>query len=147
MRPIILTLFTTLALLLSCQKEENKNPGGTWSISVGATPPTINPLSSTTNDASIIQGFALEGLLDSHPDTLDWRPGLAESWEIKDNDMTFEFTIRTGVQWHDGKPLSVEDVKFSFDIIFKDDYPMQKIRPYFENFHPPTIIGPQQDSV
>ena len=143
---MMLTLLVTLALLLSCQKGVNKDQGlgRTWSISVGATPPTINPLSSTTGDASIIQAFALEGLLDSHPDTLDWRPGLAESWEVKNNDTTFEFTLRKGVQWHDGKPLTVEDVKFSFDIIFKDDYPMQKIRPYFENFHSPTIIGPHK---
>ena len=32
-------------------------------------------------------------------------------------------------------------MKFSFYIIFRDDYSTHAIRPYFENFHPPTIIG------
>lgn len=139
-------MLITLALLLSCNKGERQDqyPGGTWSISVGATPPTINPLSSTTVGATTIQEFALEGLLDADPDTLEWRPGLASSWEVKDNGMTFEFTIRQGVQWHDGKSFTAADVKFSFDIIFRDDYPMQRSRPYFENFHSPTIIGPHK---
>ena len=139
-------LLCNLTFLASCNRGEKRDrgPGGTWFISVGVTPPTINPLSSTTLDARTIQGFALEGLLDSDPDTLDWRAGLAKTWEIKDDGMTFEFTLREGVKWHDGRALTVEDVKFSFDIIFRDDYPTQRIRTYFENFFPPTIIGPQK---
>ena len=138
--------FAALLTLLSCNQDKKKPqyPGGTWAISVGATPPTINPLSSTTVDASTIQEFALEGLLDADLDTNDWRPALAESWEIKDDGMIFEFTLRQGIKWHDGRPFTVEDVKFSFDIIFRDDYPMQHLRPYFDNFHSPTILGPRK---
>ena len=139
-------IFSLLLTVLSCSGGKNKPqyPGGTWSISVGSTPPTINPLSSTTIDASTIQSFALEGLLDSDPDTLEWRPALAKDWKIKDDGMLFEFTIREGVTWHDGKPFTVEDVKFSFDIIFRNDYPTQRIRPYFENITSPTIIAPNK---
>ena len=145
---IAIAFFATflLTIFLSCTKQEraDRYPEGKWAINAGASPPTINPLSSTTMGASTIQGFVIEGLLTSDLDTLEWKAGLAESWEIKDDSKTFEFTLRKGIKWHDGKPFSVEDVKFSFDIIFKDDYPTQRIRAYFENFYPPTILGPHK---
>lgn len=130
-----------LISLIACNKEKkDKKTDNTWFASTGVTPPTIHPLESTTGDASQIQSFVLEGLLDMDPDTLDWRPALAESYEISDDGMTFTFKIRKGVTWHDGKPLTAHDVKFSFDIIFRDDYQTQRMRPYFENFESPTLV-------
>ncbi|WP_439599206.1 ABC transporter substrate-binding protein [Falsiroseomonas sp.] len=40
-------------------------------------------------------------------------PGLAESWRPV-SDTIWEFRLRPGVTWHDGRPLSVEDIAFSF---------------------------------
>jgi len=42
-------------------------------------------------------------------------PWLAESWEISDDAKNFTFHIREGVEWHDGQPLTADDVKFTFD--------------------------------
>jgi len=39
-------------------------------------------------------------------------PGLAESWRALD-DLTWEFTLRSGVAWHDGRPFSADDVVFT----------------------------------
>ena len=44
------------------------------------------------------------------------QPELAESWENPD-DTTFVFTLREGATFHDGKPLTSADVKFSFERI------------------------------
>lgn len=41
-------------------------------------------------------------------------PGLAESWKIVD-DTTWEFKLRPGVKFHDGSPLTVDDIVFSFN--------------------------------
>lgn len=46
-------------------------------------------------------------------------PWLAEKWEIVDGGKGYIFTIRDGVKWHDGNPLTVEDVKFSFEYFSK----------------------------
>lgn len=40
-------------------------------------------------------------------------PGLAEKWEISPDGTSITFTIRDNARWSDGKPLTVEDVKFS----------------------------------
>jgi len=42
---------------------------------------------------------------------------LAERWSWQDNDRSLVFFLRTGVRWHDGKPLSSKDVKFTFDLL------------------------------
>ena len=42
---------------------------------------------------------------------------LAESWKVSDSGETVEFKLRNGLKWSDGKPLTAEDVKFTFDII------------------------------
>lgn len=46
-------------------------------------------------------------------------PWLAEDYQIKNEGKQYLFTMRKGITWHDGKPLTVEDVKFSFEYASK----------------------------
>jgi peptide/nickel transport system substrate-binding protein len=54
-------------------------------------------------------------------DTLVWRdalgetiPWLATDWELSQDGLTWTFTLREGVRWQDGQPLTVDDVLFSY---------------------------------
>jgi peptide/nickel transport system substrate-binding protein len=42
-------------------------------------------------------------------------PSLAESWTQSKDGLTYEFVIRKGVKFHNGEPVTAEDVKFSFE--------------------------------
>ncbi len=42
-------------------------------------------------------------------------PSLAESWEESEDGLTYTFKLRPGLKFHNGDPLTTEDVKFSFD--------------------------------
>src|SRR5262249_7716244 len=45
----------------------------------------------------------------------DNTPSLAESWSVSKDGLTYEFVLRKGVKFHNGDPVTAEDVKFSFD--------------------------------
>ena len=44
-----------------------------------------------------------------------WAPCLAESWTASKDGLTYEFVLRKGVKFHNGDPLTADDVKFSFE--------------------------------
>ncbi len=48
-------------------------------------------------------------------------PGLAEKWDIDDENNTYTFHLREGVKWHDGEAFSAEDVKFTIEAIMNPD--------------------------
>ncbi len=45
----------------------------------------------------------------------DNTPALAESWTVSKDGLTYEFVLRRGVRFHNGEPVTADDVKFSFD--------------------------------
>ena len=42
-------------------------------------------------------------------------PGLAEDWSVSDDQLTYEFTLREGIQFHDGSTLTSADVEYSYE--------------------------------
>ena len=46
-------------------------------------------------------------------------PWLAKDWEVSPDGKTYTFSLRSDVKWHDGKPMTAKDVKFSFEFFSK----------------------------
>src|ERR1700719_418203 len=55
------------------------------------------------------------------------RPALAESWTAAPDGKTYTFKLRRGVTWHDGKPFTSADVKFSLEEIWKKLHPRGRV--------------------
>lgn len=61
-------------------------------------------------------------------DTLTWKnetgiiPWLASQWDAADDGSSYTFRLMDSVTWHDGKSLTAEDVKFSFDYYAQHPY-------------------------
>lgn len=56
-----------------------------------------------------------ESLVSLKPGTTELEPGLAESWEISADGLSYTFTLRDGVTFHDGEPFNAEAVCFNYD--------------------------------
>ncbi len=118
----------------------NAPQGGTINMVMSSEPATLNPITATDVYASIIRGYTIDSLMDMNPDTYEFVPGLAEKAEQSPDGKTFTFYLRKGVKFHDGKPLTAEDVKFSFEAMFDPKYNAMHMRPYFENFEPTAEV-------
>lgn len=75
-------------------------------------PPIVVPGINNQGPTLIVGGKLFEGLL-SYTPQLEPRPGLAKSWEVGSDSLTYTFALQAGVTWHDGKPFTTDDVIFN----------------------------------
>ncbi|MBI5300958.1 MAG: peptide ABC transporter substrate-binding protein [Chloroflexi bacterium] len=80
----------------------------------GAEPPTLDP--ALTGDASsaeyVVEIFSGLVYLDRN---LKVAPDLAETWKVSDDGKTYTFTIRKNATFHDGRPVTAQDFKYSLE--------------------------------
>lgn len=100
----------------------------------GATVKTLTPLVSGDIYADRIQGYVLDTLLRMNPETLEYEPWAAESWEVSDDGLTFTFKLREDVVFSDGEPLTAEDVQFTYEWIMNPKVAAPRARAYYEKF-------------
>ncbi|MSP02886.1 MAG: ABC transporter substrate-binding protein [Acetobacteraceae bacterium] len=86
----------------------------TVAVHVSLTPTWFDPAESTGIVTPYLILYALhDGMVKSMPDGIR-SPSLAESYSMSKDGLTFEFVIRNGALFHNGDPVTSEDVKFSF---------------------------------
>ena len=84
--------------------------GGEIAVSIVAEPPGWDPTVSTSQEiARVMYGNVFEGLvrIDRNGEIV---PALATSWETSDDGLTWTFTLKEGVTFHNGDPLTSADV-------------------------------------
>lgn len=96
--------------------------GGEFSEGVVGTPKKINPLLSQNNDVDRdLSALIYAGLMKYGPDG-KLVPDLAESYQISNDGLVYTFKLRDNLFWHDGKPLTAEDVVFTVLVAQNQDY-------------------------
>lgn len=96
--------------------------GGTVRIGLWTAPRGVfNPLFATDPADREINALIHAGLLRPGPD-LAPRPGLARAYAVSADQRTIVFSLDTGARWHDGQPVSPDDVLFTFETVLHRDY-------------------------
>ncbi|MEU8608292.1 ABC transporter substrate-binding protein [Actinoplanes sp. NPDC048791] len=80
---------------------------------------SLNPFTGISAPAQQIFGLTYDRLTDYRTTDNVPVPGLAESWQTSPDGRTWTFTIRRGVQWSDGQPLTAADIAFTYTTIMK----------------------------
>lgn len=107
---------TALADAAAAQEQPRK--GGTLSFAVNADPPSYDCINTTTFVAVQTLNPHYSQLLKFDPDNYPNVKGdLAESWTVAPDGLTYTFKLRQGVKFHDGSPLTSEDVKATYERI------------------------------
>lgn len=76
---------------------------------------TLDPADATDGESSAVLVNIFEPLLRFQRESTQVEPALAESWVISDDKLTWTFTLREGITFHDGTPLDAAAVKFNYD--------------------------------
>ncbi|PKL78198.1 MAG: peptide ABC transporter substrate-binding protein, partial [Candidatus Melainabacteria bacterium HGW-Melainabacteria-1] len=132
-------------------------PGGVKTMAA-YTPNTFNAYLAADNASTDIIGQMFLGLVTTNPITTDVEPSLAESWSISPDQKTYTFKLRPGLKWSDGKPLTADDVVFTYQeiidnqlipnnyrdgLLIRDIYPqVKKLDPLSVSFTIPTPLAP-----
>jgi peptide/nickel transport system substrate-binding protein len=94
--------------------------GGTLIAAQGAEPDRLDPhLTSAYASFQILEN--VYDTLVQPGDDLTMEPALAESWEISDDQLTWTFTLREGVTFHNGREFVADDVVYSYERIMDPD--------------------------
>jgi peptide/nickel transport system substrate-binding protein len=110
---LVLGLMSYLAVTITSVAQPLS--GGGYVEASTAPPQQLNPLvTDLLRDpgAADIQALVFDGLTRVGADGFP-EPALAQSWEIDPSGMVYTFTLRPNITWHDGAPLTIDDVLFT----------------------------------
>jgi peptide/nickel transport system substrate-binding protein len=88
--------------------------GGTLVAAFSADPAGFDPVRGPSGMSHVVIEQVYSTLMALDPDAKPY-PELAERYEVSPDGLTYTFSLRQGVTFHNGDPLTAEDVKFTFD--------------------------------
>lgn len=102
----------------SCRKKDT-----TFVISLGDPIRTIDPLGSPSVDAASerVRVLMFNSLVRKN-EKFDYVGELASGFQRSDDGLTYTFTLNDGVKFHDGRPLTSADAKYTLDLLFSSSF-------------------------
>ncbi|HEX7599791.1 MAG TPA: ABC transporter substrate-binding protein, partial [Polyangia bacterium] len=92
--------------------------GGTLRVHLESEPPHLNPLQDQLQVIQrVVGGLVYETLIECREN--QYRPGLAESWEVSADGERILLKLRSGVRWHDDRAFSGVDVQATFEPLLR----------------------------
>lgn len=97
--------------------------GGSLAEGIIGSPRHINPLLSDSNpvDRELVS-LVFDGLA-VYDAAGQLQPALAEEWAVDESGTSVSFALRDEIFWHDGEPITSEDVLFSYGLLQDPDFP------------------------
>ena len=117
-------------------------PGGTYTEGIIGTFTSANPLYATSAADSSVARLVFSGLMKYDMEN-NLVPDLAESISVDPSSKTYTVKLRTGAKWHDGKPVTVKDIMFTYGIIKNPD----ARSPFFNTWKDITVAEQDANTV
>jgi peptide/nickel transport system substrate-binding protein len=84
-------------------------------ISMAADPTGLDPEAVLNNTSGFVMATIYDGLIRYKPGTVEVEPGLAQSWDISSDGLTYTFHLRKGVKFQDGTPFNARALIATLD--------------------------------
>ena len=109
-------LAISIAVTMPTQADSPKQ-GGTLTMLQFTNPSALSTIGTTAAATAIVNSKIFESLLEHEGADMKPVPGVAESWSVSDDELTWTFKLRKGIKFHDGHPMTSADVKYSMEDI------------------------------
>src|SRR5881409_4297786 len=87
----------------------------TWGVHISLAPTWFDPAETQGLITPFMVMYAIHDALVKAMPGNPTAPSLAESWQMSPGGRVYDFTLRKGVKFHNGDPLTSEDMRFSFE--------------------------------
>src|SRR5690242_15482227 len=87
----------------------------TYGVHVSLAPTWFDPAEATGIITPFMILYALHDAMMKPMPGKNLAPSLAEAWSVSEDGLNYDFVLREGARFHNGDPLSTEDVKFTFE--------------------------------
>src|SRR4030095_1449599 len=87
----------------------------TWGVHISLAPTWFDPAETLGIITPFMVMYAIHDALAKAMPGNAVAPSLAESWQMSPDGRVYDFTLRKNVKFHNGEPLTAEDVEFSFE--------------------------------
>ena len=87
----------------------------TWGVHISLAPTWFDPAETPGIGTPFMILYALHDALVKPMPGNAMAPSLAESWSVSKDGLVYEFVLRAGGRFHNGEPVTADDVKFSFE--------------------------------
>jgi peptide/nickel transport system substrate-binding protein len=114
---VLATLIVLLCLLAPLGPALAAGPEGqlTWAVHISLAPTWFDPAETPGMITPYMVLYALHDALVKPMPGQPKAPGLAESWSVSKDGLVYEFVLRKGALFHNGDPVTADDVKFSLE--------------------------------
>ena len=119
---------------------EHARRGGTFRVMAGPYPRSFNSYLHNSSTAYGIFGLLYESLLTREPLSMDSAPYLAESWTVSEDKRTFTFHIDPRAHWSDGRPITADDVVWTYETIMDPAHLTGVHKVSLERLNPPEAL-------
>ncbi len=92
--------------------------GGRFVLGETNNPRTFNAMMASETSSTDITDRLFGFLVGFNLATQEYEPGLAKSWDVAADGVTWTFHLRKGAAFSDGHPITAEDVLFSFEVVY-----------------------------
>jgi peptide/nickel transport system substrate-binding protein len=113
--PLLLALAVTAGPLASPAPAAGPEGQMTWGVHISLAPTWFDPAETPGIITPYMIMYALHDAVVKPMPGKSPAPSLAESWSASKDGLTWEFVLRKGAKFHNGDPVTAEDVKFSFE--------------------------------
>jgi peptide/nickel transport system substrate-binding protein len=114
---LLLVAATSAIVPLAPSPARAAAPAGqvTWAVHITLAPTWFDPAEANGMITPSMVFYALHDAMVKPMPGQPIAPSLAESWSVSKDGLVYEFVLRKGARFHNGDPVTAEDVKFSFE--------------------------------